>query len=138
MLTDLKDEEGNVVFNGFGKGSNLPMIATEEDTGPLVHALLQVAPGQNLIGVRKWMKMEQFAETFGRVLGVPTRVSAEASKADMFPDELRKEFVDTIGYTQEIGYAAETVDKSLVQPDQVSAESMCCGEIANECSWGDL
>ena len=121
ILTGFQDEEGNIVFNGFGKGSNLPMIATEEDTGPLVHALLQVAPGQNLIGVRKWMQMDDFAETFGRVLGVATRMSNVARSSDNFPDELREEFVDTIAYTQEIGYAAETLDKSLVQPDQVRA-----------------
>ena len=121
VLTYWQDEDGTVVFNGFGKGSNLPMIATEEDTGPLVHALLQAQPGQNLIGVRKWMQMDDFAESFGRVLGVPTKMSQAASAVDKFPDELREEFVDTIAYTQEIGYAAETVDKSLVQPDQVGA-----------------
>lgn len=122
VLIYCQDQEGTVVFNGFGEGSNLPMIATEEDTGPLVHALLQVPPGQNLIGVRKWMQMDEFADTFGRVLGLPTKMSHAASAVDTFPDELREEFVDTIAYTREIGYAAETVDKSLVQPDEVSAK----------------
>lgn len=100
------------------------MIATEEDAGPLVHALLQVAPGQNLIGVRKWMQMEQFADMFGRVLGIPTKMAPP--KAANFPDELREEFVDTIAYTEEIGYAAETKDESLVQPDQVCARWIRC------------
>ena len=122
MLTSRQDEEGSIIFNPFGKGSTLPMIATEEDTGPLVHALLQDAPGQKLIGVRKWMKMEQFAETFGSVLGVPTKMAPpSASAAANFPDELREEFVDTIGYMEEVGYAAQTKDESLVQPDQVCA-----------------
>ena len=127
LITFRQDEEGTIVFNPFGKGSSLPMIATEEDTGPLVHALLQDAPGQNLIGVRKWMTMAQFAEAFGRVLGVPTKMAPPAANAAAnFPDELREEFVDTIGYMEEIGYAAQTKDESLVQPDQVCASWVRC------------
>jgi hypothetical protein len=115
-----QDAEGYITFNGFGKGSDLPMIATEEDTGPLVHALIQAPAGQNMIGVREWMKMETFAEMFGRILGVPARMSADVDDVDKFPEELREEFMDSIAYTAEIGYDAGKVDKSVVQPKDVS------------------
>ena len=120
-----QDQDGTVLFNSFGKGSqtsNLPMIATEEDTGPLVHALLQVPPGKNLIGVRKWMQMEKFAEMFGKVMGVPTKMSDEGFSKDGFPEDLREEFSDTIGYTAECGYDGGKVDKSVVQPDELGVE----------------
>ena len=96
------------------------MIATEEDTGPLVDALIQSPAGKNLIGVRKWMTLESFVEIFGRVLGVPARMSREALAIDKFPEEMREDFADSIGYFGEYGYDAGKVDKSIVQPDEVS------------------
>ena len=131
-LHDLQDAEGYVAFKSFGEGTNLPAIATEEDTGPLTHALIQAPAGQNLIGVRKWIQMEDFAEAFGRTLGVPARISQEPNSPDSFPEELREEFMDSVGYMAGYGYDAGTVDKSVVQPDEVRrATSSSEYEIAN-------
>ena len=82
------------------------------------------------------MQMEHFAEVFGRVLGVSTKIAPpKANAAENFPDELREEFVDTVAYAEEIGYAAETVDKSVLQPDEVSAKAIRSLENTNEFSW---
>jgi hypothetical protein len=84
------------------------MIATEEDTGPFVHALLKVSPGKNLIGVRKWMKMGEFVEVFGKVFNVKTRMLQPSGDHDM------------VGYLVECGYDSGKLDGSVVQPGEVS------------------
>ena len=65
--------------------------------------------------------MTPFAEIFARVLGVPARMSAEGNLIDKFPEELRQEFADSLAYFPEYGYDAGKVDKSVVQPGDVSS-----------------
>jgi hypothetical protein len=97
------------------------MIATEEDTGPFVHALLKVSPGKNLIGVRKWMKMGEFVEVFGKVFNVKTRMlQPSGDPFESFPAPLREEFHDMVGYLVECGYDSGKLDGSVVQPGEVS------------------
>jgi hypothetical protein len=48
----------------------LPSVALDEDTGPLAKALVSAEPGKNLIAFGGWTSLGEFAEIWGRSLGV--------------------------------------------------------------------
>jgi hypothetical protein len=99
------------------------MIVAEEDTGPLTHALLQAPAGSNVVGVREWMTMKDFAALVGRSLGVKTNVVAEAKFLSQMPPAFKEVLNDSIGFFDELGYAGQKVDKSVRNPWEVSVLS---------------
>ena len=115
----MQDADGTVVFHPFIPKAPIPTVVAGEDTGPFVHALLQSPPGKNLIGVRRWMSMEEYVQTFSEVLGVKTRLSDNEDAAKRFPEEARADISDFLAYVAEFGYDAGTVDKSVVQPEDL-------------------
>jgi hypothetical protein len=101
----------------------LPLIATEEDTGPFTRALLEVAPGKNLIAYRAWMTMGEYLEIIGQVKGVKViskQMPPDASW-EALPEELVDEVTDNAKYIEEFGYEGRD-DPTLVHPKDVSLE----------------
>lgn len=100
----------------------MPFIVTERDTGAFVKALVDLPPGKDLLGVSEWMTFPEWAEVWGRVLGVKTRFQ-QISKEEMFegvPAPMAQEIGDSFDYIEEFGFAGG--DPDVLDPHQVS----CC------------
>lgn len=114
----------------------LPLIAADEDTGPLTKALLEVPPGKNLIAYRAWMTMAEYVESISRVKGVKaiTKSLAPDAPMDMIPEELREELIENMLYFHEFGYEGRN-DPSVVHPKDVSSISLRLPHKTNIHSW---
>ncbi|GKU04221.1 family protein 1 [Fusarium langsethiae] len=97
--------------------TKFPFIAAEEDSGPIVKALITQEPaGHNLIGYREWLTLNEIAESFTKATGI----EAVAIKSDgTFPPSFSEEFVgemrDCFGYFNEFGYEGRD-DPTVVHP----------------------
>jgi hypothetical protein len=103
----------------------LPLVAAEEDTGPFTKALVEVAPGKNLIAYRAWMTMDEYLDIIRQVTGVKAinkQLPAD-THWEAIPEELREEMTDNAKYFEEFGYEGRD-DPSLVHPKDVSSESI--------------
>lgn len=54
----------------------MPVIATCEDTGHLTKALINVDGGKTILAYRELITLDEFAETWGRALGVKAKYVA--------------------------------------------------------------
>ena len=99
----------------------MPFIAAEEDSGPLVKALVQESAGKNLIGYREWLTMGELTEAFTRATG--TKSELVTIPLDQFgaalPEDLAIEMADNIAYFNEFGYEGRD-DPTVIHPDAVS------------------
>ena len=111
----------------------MPFVAAEEDSGPLVKALVQESAGKNLIGYREWLTMEEFTEAFTRASGIKSElvtVSLEQFAAAL-PEDLKVEMADNIAYFNDFGYEGRD-DPTVIHPKAVSISqafqhrSKCC------------
>jgi len=94
----------------------LPLFSAIDDTGALVAALLHVAPGQKLLGVREWLSIRDVVNILAQVLGKIVKF-VEASEGFVTGDtDLDKDNMDMIGFCVELGYDGGKVDKSIVKP----------------------
>ncbi|EXJ90191.1 hypothetical protein A1O1_03290 [Capronia coronata CBS 617.96] len=119
-----KDKEG--VYNlasRLNPKTKLPMIATDEDTGLFVKALVDTEPGKNLITYREWMSLEEFIKVWSKVLGVK-------AKNVPFPDdfawegtpiELKRAIIEILAFCDEFGYQARD-DPSVNHPKDLGIE----------------
>ncbi|KIX05561.1 uncharacterized protein Z518_06433 [Rhinocladiella mackenziei CBS 650.93] len=124
FLKPTKDENGVYVFaSKMRPDVKLPLIAAEEDTGPLTKALLATEPGKNLIAYREWMTLDEFYHVWSETLGV--RAKTVALPADdpweAVPEELREELSDTMLYAVEFGYEARD-DSSVIHPKDLDVQ----------------
>ncbi|KFA76231.1 hypothetical protein S40288_10300 [Stachybotrys chartarum IBT 40288] len=88
-----KNEEGTVQFKGnLVADVKFPFIAPEEDTGPIVEALITEPAGKNVVGYREWL-------TLGEVVTLPL-----GEFHVPIPDDLKPELSDNSGYWNEFGY----------------------------------
>ena len=99
----------------------LPMIATEEDTGPFTKALLNTEPGKNLIAYREWMTNDAYVDLWARTLGVNAKSITLPADDPMegIPEELKQELTENMAYFEEFGYEGRD-DPTLVHPKDVS------------------
>lgn len=99
----------------------LPHIATEEDTGPFVKALLAVEPGKNLIAYREWLSLGELTDIMARAQGVNIKAKLLAADApwEGVPADLVDELNDNMAYFNEFGYEGRD-DPSLSHPKDVS------------------
>jgi hypothetical protein len=98
----------------------LPLIAADEDSGPLVKALLDNAPGGKIIAYREWMSIEEFVKIFGEVTGLSAQyVTLPAGQPDIpLPEGLKEELDDNWAMFNEYGYEARN-DPDVIHPKQV-------------------
>lgn len=101
----------------------LPLIVGEEDTGPLVKALIDSPPGKNLIGYREWMTLPEMTAIFTAATGLPAEyVSLPIGEPKgLLPPPLQQVVDDMWGYFNEFGYEARD-DSSVIHPSQVCAD----------------
>ncbi|KAJ4992423.1 NmrA-like family protein [Stagonosporopsis vannaccii] len=120
-LTQPRREDGIVKFTSALKGDlKLPLFVADEDTGPLVKALLEAAPGKNLIAYREWMTLEEMASVFTEATGLAAKFeNVEDSEANLpLPDDLKTELRDNWKYFNECGYEARE-NPDIIHPSQL-------------------
>ncbi|KAJ0413507.1 NAD(P)-binding protein [Aspergillus carlsbadensis] len=95
----------------------LPFIAAEEDTGPIVRALVQEAAGKNVIGYREWSTLRELAEAFAQATGVKAEcVMLEKGESKIpLPLDLHRELEDNWAYCNEFGYEGRN-DPTIIHP----------------------
>ncbi|KAL6922152.1 hypothetical protein ACHAP8_003621 [Fusarium lateritium] len=97
--------------------TKFPFIAAEEDSGPIVKALIAQEPtGHNLISYREWLTLKEISESFTKATGI----EAVAVESDgTFPPGFSEEFVgdmkDCFNYFNEFGYEGRD-DPTIVHP----------------------
>ncbi|POS68600.1 hypothetical protein DHEL01_v213006 [Diaporthe helianthi] len=94
-----------------------PYIAPDEDTGPIVKALIDDTPGKNLIGYRAWLTTPEVSAAFAKATGlkvntvnVPKGVSAPGLSADM-----ARSVEENMGFWNEFGYEGRD-DPTVIHP----------------------
>lgn len=100
----------------------MPLIAGEEDTGPLVKALIDSAPGKHLIAYREWMTLPELVAAFTAATGLPAEYVAlpVGEPKGLLPSDLQQVVDDMWGYFNEFGYEARE-DSNVIHPIQVCA-----------------
>jgi hypothetical protein len=106
-------------------GLKLPLIAADEDSGPLVKALLDSVPGKKIIAYREWMTLEEFVRVFAEATGLSAQyVTLPAGQPDIsLPEGLKEELDDNWAMFNEFGYEARN-DPSVTHPNEV-CQFMC-------------
>lgn len=98
-----------------------PYIAAEEDTGPLVKALVQEPAGKNLIAYREWLTIREIASIFTKATGVNAEVVTLPRGAfpPTMPADLKVTFEENMAYWNEFGYEGRD-DPTVIHPRDVS------------------
>ncbi|KAJ5758020.1 uncharacterized protein N7511_006714 [Penicillium nucicola] len=98
----------------------LPFIAAEEDTGPIVKALVQEGAGKNVIGHRAWCTLRELSEAFSQASGTGAEcVMLHKGQSHVpVPPELSIELDDNWAYCNEFGYEGRD-DPTIIHPKDV-------------------
>lgn len=133
----LKNEEGTVQFIGHLEPDvKIPCIVAEQDSGPIVKALVNDSAGKNVIGYRAWLTMPEVAATFTKATGLKAE-SVTLAKGEFplpLPDDLRLEIEDNFAYFNEFGYEARD-DPTIIHPRDVSGSKLTMHRLcANTCT----
>ncbi|KAF7554214.1 hypothetical protein G7Z17_g3059 [Cylindrodendrum hubeiense] len=97
----------------------LPWFTAAGDTGELVHALLQVAPGKKLIGIRELLSPRRLAELFAEALKKDIEFVDSNPGPNSGNPGLSKGLLDLVGWCVEFGYDGAKVDKNIVTPENL-------------------
>ncbi|OHX01196.1 NADB-Rossmann family domain-containing protein [Colletotrichum incanum] len=100
----------------------LPFVAAEEDTGPIVKALVEGEPGKHVIGYRELISQQELVDIFARVTGLASKL-VKVSHDDFFakvPPNLRVPLHESLAFIEEFGYTGG--DPSVVPPEDPWAE----------------
>ncbi|EXJ90794.1 hypothetical protein A1O1_03898 [Capronia coronata CBS 617.96] len=111
-----KNADGVYVFRTkMAADRKIPLVATREDTGPLTKALVNVDGGKTLLAYRELITLDEFADTWGRALGVKTKYVPTGPGEVWVPiPELQEDIEECADYITEFGY--EGGDPSVVHP----------------------
>ncbi|KPM38494.1 hypothetical protein AK830_g8054 [Neonectria ditissima] len=98
------------------------MIDARQDTGVFVKALLEVAPGKNLLGTSGELSWSEYASLWGKVNGVTCNFHPLDRKVleDMIPGGIGEELADMLEYIGEFGYTGG--DLSIVRPKDLGVD----------------
>lgn len=122
-----KQADGSfVIERTFDPEHKIPFIFAHKDTGPFVKALVDTAPGKNLNAFSEELTWPQFAQAWGRVLGVKARyeqVSEEKHFAGV-PDALKEELLETFRWANEFGLTGAEGDFLTAKQVSVSPHSL--------------
>ncbi|KAF4465448.1 hypothetical protein FALBO_7713 [Fusarium albosuccineum] len=104
-------------FGNLDPDLKLPFIAAEEDSGPLVKALVKDVPGRSLITYREWLTFRELAQAFTQATGVKAEV-VQLPKGEFvspLPKELKSILEENWAYWNEYGYEARD-DPTVTHP----------------------
>ena len=112
-------------MSNLDKDLKMPVIAGEEDTGPLVKALVDSEPGKHLIAYREWMSLPEMVAAFTAATGLPAEYAAlpVGEPKGLLPSDLQQVVDDMWGSFNEFGYEGRQ-DPTVVHPGQVCASPM--------------
>lgn len=100
----------------------MPHVVAHRDTGPFVQVLVDMPPGKNVLAVSEYMTFPEYAETWGRVLGVRVvyqQVTSEAFYKEV-PGPLAEELDVGFEYIEEFGFTGG--DASVLEAGQLGVE----------------
>lgn len=100
----------------------LPMFSSVDDTGPLVHALLQAAPGQKVIGGNEWLDYRGFAKKLGKVLGKEVEFVDTNPVLALGDPAVEQDYGEMLGWYVEYGFDGSSVDPSVVKARDLGVE----------------
>lgn len=100
----------------------LPFIAAEEDTGPIVKALVQEAAGKNVIAYREWSSLRELSKAFAQATGIEAEcIRLEKGQSNLpLPPELGRELDDNWSYCNEFGYEGRD-DPTIIHPKDLDS-----------------
>ncbi|KAJ5763046.1 NmrA-like family protein [Penicillium manginii] len=100
----------------------LPFITAEEDTGPIVKALVQESAGKNIIGYREWASLREISKAFAQATGAEAEsIQLEKGQSNIpLPNELRLELDDNWAYCNEFGYEGRD-DPTIIHPKDLDS-----------------
>lgn len=100
----------------------VPMVEARHDTGHFTKALVQVPPGQNLLGYASMLSWNEWVLLWGRIHGVTCRFERLDRKVveNAIPGGIGEEFADMFEYISEFGY--DGGDPSVVHPKDLGVE----------------
>ncbi|GAB7335719.1 hypothetical protein MBLNU13_g08022t2 [Cladosporium sp. NU13] len=116
-----RNVNGTIQFiSNLDKDLKMPLIAGEEDTGPLVKALIDSAPGKHLIAYREWMTLPEMVAAFTVATGLPAEYVAlpVGEPKGLLPSDLQQVVDDMWGFFNEFGYEARE-DSTVIHPSQL-------------------
>ncbi|KAF2002615.1 NAD(P)-binding protein [Amniculicola lignicola CBS 123094] len=96
-----------------------PFVVANKDTGPFVHALVEMPPGKSVHCVSEYMTWPEWTALWGEVLGVKA-VYKQIGESECLlgaPEPMRKELWAAFAYTAEFGYTGG-------DPDVLSADQL--------------
>ena len=97
-----------------------PFIAAEEDSGPIVKALVENSAGKNVIGHRGWMSLRELMRAFTAATGMEAEAIRLPEVQSQFAQagDIRVELEESMAYLNEIGYTGG--DPDVIDPQEVS------------------
>ncbi|KAF5657520.1 nitrogen metabolic regulatory protein [Fusarium heterosporum] len=121
MAQPTRQDDGTVQFaTNLCLDNKIPLIAHEQDSGPLVKALILDTPRKNLIGYRGLLTPREFVNIFSNVTGYSTEL-LELPPGEFSFDcktELRAELQDNFAFANEVGLHGGD-DYDAVRPSSV-------------------
>ena len=98
----------------------LPIVATEEDTGPCVVTLLNTKPGKNLIAYRAWMTQEELYALWGQTVGVKSKYITlpATAKLNGMSADMAEDYDDSVAYFAEFGFEGRD-DPTVIHPNDI-------------------
>ncbi|KAF5001861.1 hypothetical protein FGRMN_708 [Fusarium graminum] len=122
----VKNDDGVAQFiTALNPDTKFPFIAADEDSGPLVKALITKEPaGHNLIGYREWLSHNEIAAVFTKATGIRSIViRSDGTMPPGLPEDLVGEMIDCFGYFDEFGYEGRD-DSTIVHPRHVELKTV--------------
>lgn len=102
--------------------TKLPFIVPEEDTGPIVKALVQEDAGKNIISYREWSTLREISQAFAQATDRRTEcIMLPKGQSEVpLPPTLTLELDDNWAYCNEFGYEGRD-DPTIIHPKDVSS-----------------
>ena len=82
------------------------MYSVNDDTGPLVHALLRTTPGKKLIGAKSWLSFRDFAKIRAQMLGKSIEFVDSGPTLNVGDPEREEDYAHMIGFCVDLAMMA--------------------------------
>ncbi|RTE72079.1 hypothetical protein BHE90_013512 [Fusarium euwallaceae] len=123
MSQPIKKEDGSVEFvSNLDPDAKFPFIAQDEDTGPIVKALINEAPGKSVMGWREWLTLREVVDIFNEVTGNKAKTVQLPMGQFGFecPPDLQPEMMENWAFANEYGLEGRN-DPDIVHPKDLDS-----------------